>query len=73
YLHINFDAAAENERIEHEINQITSNIKRKEELLKNSAFIAKAPVPVVEKENKALAELKADLKKLEAIKYAVKK
>ncbi|MFH2145912.1 MAG: valine--tRNA ligase [Candidatus Omnitrophota bacterium] len=73
YLHINFDAAAENKRIEHEISQATSNIKRKEELLKNSAFIAKAPVPVVEKEKKALAELKADLKKLEAIKYAVKK
>ncbi len=65
-LKVEIDVVAEKERINKEINRLTTEITKAESKLNNESFVARAPVAVVEQEKARVAEFSSNLEKLQA-------
>ena len=63
-LHMEIDVAAEKVRLGKEAARLQAEIARAQGKLGNEAFVAKAPVAVIEQERNRVAEFMANLSKL---------
>ncbi|MDB5912607.1 MAG: valine--tRNA ligase, partial [Ramlibacter sp.] len=65
-LHVQVDVAAERARLTKEVARLQAEVAKANGKLSNEAFVAKAPVAVIEQERKRIAEFTATLQKMQA-------